>query len=335
MGHEVIHISKKTQALPWNEVIDKVNHIRVNGFSTPKSGLLLKFMDLVYTLRVKKNLPEDFDVIISNTFWSPLVLGNKAVKTCFVDVQRMPKGQMKLYKNALCLRANSNSVVEAIKQELPEKYHYKIAMIPNPLPFVPGDQINQFNKQKIILYTGRIHPEKGLDLLIKAFKNTLPDYKLQIIGPWETSMGGGGKDYLIYLRELAGSTAVEILEPVFDIETLNKYYLNASIFVYPSVAEKGETFGLAPLEAMSWGCVPVVSDLPCFRDFIKNNENGLVFDHRSSNAADALSKLIIALQNDANYRISLADKALEVRKTHSTLTIAQRFTKEFERLLSI
>jgi glycosyltransferase involved in cell wall biosynthesis len=330
MGHEVVHISRKVEYLPDNEVIDGVNYLRIKGFSTPKSGLILKIMDLVYSLRVRKRLPADFDIIVSNTFWAPLVLRKKAIESCMVDVQRMPKGQMKLYKDVRCLRANSNSVVEAIKNELPLAYHNKISMVPNPLPFIPKYEIDFSKKEKIILYTGRIHPEKGLDLLIQAYKQTSKNYKLQIIGPWKISMGGGGKSYLESLKVLAEDAPIEFSEPIFDIEKLNNYYNRASIFIYPSLAEKGETFGLAPLEAMSWGCVPIVSDLLCFKDFIKDGENGLVFDHRSKNAVNQIVNHVHLLGDDLEYSSKLANKAINVRETHSISNIAGLFIKEFE-----
>ncbi len=335
MGHEVIHISRKIDGLPNNEIIDGVNHVRITGFNTPKSGLILKFMDLIYTVRVRKLLSTDFDIVVSNTFWSPLILQKKVVSSCVVDVQRMPKGQMKLYKKALCLRANSNSVAEAIKDELPMAYHNKISMIPNPLPFTPKSDVDFSKKEKIILYTGRIHPEKGLHLLIEAYKKTTQNYRLQIIGPWKTSMGGGGEDYLQSLKILAAETSIEFLEPIFDIEKLNEHYLRASIFVYPSLAEKGETFGLAPLEAMSWGCVPIVSDLLCFKDFIKNDENGLVFNHRSETAADQIAEYIGTLEHDFTYFTKLATKATDVRESHSVSNIATLFIKGFEQMLSV
>jgi glycosyltransferase involved in cell wall biosynthesis len=46
------------------------------------------------------------------------------------------------------------------------------------------------------------------------------------------------------------------------------------MFVYPCLAEQGETFGLAPLEAVACGAVPIVSDLSCFGDFITPGVNG-------------------------------------------------------------
>ena len=56
----------------------------------------------------------------------------------------------------------------------------------------------------------------------------------------------------------------------------------AQLFIYPSQAKYGETFGLAVLEAMSCGCVPIVSSLPCFQDFIRSGIEGIILDANHS-----------------------------------------------------
>lgn len=333
-GHEVTQISRHFNGLPALEVIDGVQHIRVKGFDTPKSGLVLKALDMFYTIRARNVFLDDFDIVISNTFWAPILLPAKAKKVCVVDVARMPKGQMRLYKQVACLRANSTAVVDAIQREVPVSIHNKIKMIPNPLPFIPLEEVNYSHKKPIVLYVGRIHPEKGLDLLIKAYKQTSQTYKLQLVGPWEVALGGGGEAYLNSLKQIAGNASVEFTGPIFDIELLNIFYKEASIFVYPSVAEKGETFGLSPLEAMAWGCVPIVSNLSCFQDFIIQGENGLIFDHRAQNAAQRLAKHITHLQQDELSRNRLAANALNVRQTHSIQHIADLFLEEFEHIVN-
>ena len=160
----------------------------------------------------------------------------------------MPRGQCRFYAQASRLRANSTPVAEAIRRELPATQYRRISMIPNPLPFDPPTSIDVKSKKKEILYCGRVHPEKGLDLLIKAASGLPPDWQVRIIGPWETSQGGGGKEFLDKLRMLAQGRPVTLHGPEFNMERLAEHYREAAIFVYPSVAEKGETFGLARFE---------------------------------------------------------------------------------------
>ena len=331
-GHEVVQVSRSFPGMKNEEWIDGVLHKRIKGYSTPSSGLTLKFLDLLYTTRARKVIPNDSDIIVTNTFWAPIVLPPKLKKRCVVDVARIPKGQMKFYKRSLILRANSTFVEKAIKKELSPVNYSQVKMIPNPLPF--ADLVNASSEQKknVVLYTGRIHPEKGLEILLKAFHG-FTGWQLKIVGPWEVSAGGGGLQYLNALKNMARGD-VEFTGPVFDTNELNAIYREASIFVYPSVAEKGETFGLAPLEAMALGCVPIVSNLECFRDFITHDKNGLVFDHRDPDAVALLRSAILQLQMNDVLRSNLAAEAMRVRESHSSMNISLSFISEFKKSLN-
>jgi glycosyltransferase involved in cell wall biosynthesis len=332
-GHQVVQVSRMYGDMPTEEWLDGVLHKRVQGYTASASGLRLKLMDLLYTLRAKSAIPSDSDVVVTNTFWAPIMLPMHLRRRCIPDVQRVPKGQMRYYTQAARLRANSTPVVEAICRELPTDQHQRVVMIPNPLPFANPPTPDLTAKKPVLLYAGRVHPEKGLELAIKAFKGIKTNWKLRIVGPSETSAGGGGAAYLASLKELAGTADIEFTGPVYDMELLSSYYAEAAVFVYPSVAEQGETFGLAPLEAMAWGCVPVVSNLACFHDFITHERNGMIFDHRQADAVGLLEKAIMQLQQDEKFRTQLATKALEVRQTHATAVIASDFLQEFERVV--
>ena len=73
-----------------------------------------------------------------------------------------------------------------------------------------------------------------------------------------------------------GSNQIALCEPIFDRSKLKEVMMRASYFVYPSMAKRGETFGLSVLEAMSCGCVPVVSSW-MLEDFINHEVEGFVF----------------------------------------------------------
>ena len=334
VGHEVNYISKSYKGFLNDENGEGIKHSRVKGYQVPSSGIVHKILDLFYSLRAAQKIPNNTDIIISNTFWLPLILSPNQKKKCMIDVGRMPKGQMKYYTKNARLRANSSPVAKAIKAEINAKHFDKVIMIPNPLPFLNKNTIDFSKKEKIILYTGRIHPEKGLDILIQSFANLdLIEWQLMIVGPHSIETGGGGDAYLQQLKQQARSANVTFLKPIFDIDKLSEIYLKASVFVYPSVAEQGETFGVSPLEAMSYGCATIVSDLECFKDFLIHNKNGLCFDHRSKKRIEILSQYINDLINNPMWMQDLARAGLVVNTSHSTEILAIEFLNEFKNMI--
>jgi glycosyltransferase involved in cell wall biosynthesis len=334
LGHDVCQISRSFQGFPKEELVEGVRHIRVAGYDQPSRLAWLKLLDAFYTIRACYALPVASEVVVTNTFWAPLLVPRRYGRLIYADIARTPRGQCRFYRAAGRLRANSSPVAVAIRSELPSSQHYRVSLIPNPLPFV-GPVGNPLPaKRPILLYCGRVHPEKGLELLLNAVSDLPAEWEVRVVGPWETAQGGGGSRYLRQLQSLPAGKRVKFVWPIFDPEELAAHYRDAALFCYPSVAEKGETFGLAPLEAMAWGCVPVVSDLECFKDFISDQSNGRVFDHRVRNAPAQLQKILQELTADPFQRQRLAEQALLVRHSHAPAQIAQMFLADFESALA-
>ena len=86
----------------------------------------------------------------------------------------------------------------------------------------------------------------------------MENWNLKIKGPWQEREGGAGSSYLHQVEQAIkdAGAKIDLEEPSFDQNELIEELQSARIFAYPSLAEKGETFGLAVLEAMSCGCVP-------------------------------------------------------------------------------
>ena len=335
-GHEVLQISRAVPQFPSEEIIAGVSHRRVRGFNTPRSLIWLKMLDLIYSVRVKSILPEA-DIVVTNTFWLPLLLSDARQGRLYVQIARYPKGQTRFYGKAARLQAPSQVVADAIAAEAP-KLAARVAVVPNPV----ADSLSQHapapiaSREKIILFVGRIHPEKGIDLLIDAFAgaaNTVfQDWKLVVIGPAQSKFGGGGEQYLEDLKRRARDAAVVFRGPVFDPIALEEEYRSARVFVYPSLAERGESFGLAPLEAMSQGCAALVSDLACFRDFISDNETGFVFNHRAARPAAALREQLERVISDPTLLASVADAGYRKSADYSVARVADLFLKDFAAL---
>ena len=334
-GHEVVTVSRKMPELLREETIDSVKHLRVDGFDTPRSLVWLKCLDLIYSLRTMSILP-DADIIVTNTFWLPILLRNSKHGRVYVQVARYPKGQMRFYGKAARLQAPSQAVARAIAAEAP-RLAQKVSVVPNPVPesksSSPPPAIS--DRHKIILFVGRVHPEKGVHVLVDAFASgaraAFADWKLMIVGPTQTKLGGGGEAYSASLQRAAAKAEgrISFAGPIFDATELASMFRNARLFIYPSLAERGESFGLAPLEAMAHGCGVLVSNLDCFRDFIRDGETGFVFDHQTQPIVEALRDRIDNVISDETLLARVAAAGYEKSAGYSTGRVAEQFLKDF------
>jgi len=337
-GHEVVQGSRAVPQFPREETIAGVRHRRVSGFDAPRSLVWLKFLDLLYSIRTISILPKA-DVIVTNTFWLPFLLRNSKRGRVYVHVARYPKGQTRFYGNAARLQAPSHAVARAIADEAP-KLAGKIRVIPYP---APGSTIDRAvlptgQREKIILFVGRVHPEKGVQLLVEAFasgaRTVFADWKLMLVGPTDKKHGGGGASYLVDLKRFAANAGDKIIfrGPIFEQTELEQTLRAARIFVYPSLAERGESFGLAPLEAMAQGCAVFVSDLACFRDFIRDGETGFIFNHRALNPAESLRARIENVIVDPTLLSTVADAGYRKSAEYSLASVADQFLEDFNSL---
>src|SRR4051812_43124446 len=117
-GHHVVQISRTFDKFPEREEIASVEHVRVGGFETPRSLWRLKLLDFFYSLGVGRVLPPA-DILVTNTFWLPVLVRSERYGKLYVHVARMPKGQMRFYRRAARLQALSSAVSEAIAAEAP------------------------------------------------------------------------------------------------------------------------------------------------------------------------------------------------------------------------
>jgi len=337
-NHDVTIISRALPQFARYEIVDGVRHIRVRGFDTPRSLLWLKILDLFYSVRVRRVLPAA-DILVTNTFWLPLLVRDSSPGKIYVHVGRYPKGQMRLYGRAARLQAPSSDVADAVKHEAPSAAQ-KVTAIPYPRPQIISAEapLPLETRAKIVLYVGRVHPEKGVHSLVEAFtrlrRSNFADWKLIIVGSTDSKEGGGGEDYFRQLQQSAAVARDRIVlrGPIFDAAALEEEFRAARIFAYPSLAAHGETFGLAPLEAMTHGCAVLTSDLRCFRDFILPNETGFVFERGAPDPADSL---VVAFRDALSDPIRLEQiaRAGQLKSEEfSRARVADKFLADFESL---
>lgn len=336
-GHQVVQISRAHPELPATEEIEGVQQRRVRGHAQPRSIVWLKWLDLLYSLRVRRILPPA-DILVTNTFWLPLLVRRKDRGLVYVHVQRGPKGQMRWYAHVARLLAVSHAIADEIVAEAPQ-LRSKVRVIPNALPF-PIDYSLSANREPTILFVGRVHPEKGLELFLRALSHLpaemLSAWQVKIVGPHETHLGGGGEAFLRKMQDLGKRTGarVEWRGSIFDAAELAGEYRSSLVFAYPSVAETGEALPVAPLEAMAHGCAPIVSNLSCFRDYIADGVTGFVFDHRGPEPEKILAHRLTDVLSLGRDRIGQIGAAARAKAAEFDVAkVAQRYLDDFASLL--
>lgn len=310
--------------------------MRMQGYKGSGSVYWEIIKDFFYSLRFWFKLKKT-DIVILNTFWSPFFARffKRKFKKVIYGVHRFPKGQFFLYRNVDEFICVSTVVARAVKERFPYLALH-VSCINNPIKSEVFNDNGRLDPDGnyTILYAGRIHPEKGIDILVSAFHSLKEDgyaCRLVLVGAVDQTKGGGGKEYIMQLREL--DKEIEFIPPIYEPEKLAIVMKRADCFAYPSVAAQGEACPVAPLEAMACGLPTVVSDLECFLDYGRPEENILVFK-RGKDAANELAVQIRRLMTDPVLADSLGRKAAETAKQFSTDRIAAQYQQHFVRLLN-
>lgn len=113
----------------------------------------------------------------------------------------------------------------------------------------------EVGNRRLVLFLGRLHPKKGLDILAEAFGSLAQardDLHLVIAGP-DDGARGATEDRLAELGARDRVTFTGMLRGEDKLAALSA----ADVFVLPS---RSENFGIAVVEAMACGVPVVVSD---------------------------------------------------------------------------
>ena len=165
--------------------------------------------------------------------------------------------------------------------------------------------------QKVVLFVGRVTPEKGVHVLIRAMKQVLarvPEAVLVVIGPvapnppsprvYGSSSGPEVEferqklGYWQHLHSLAApfGDRVRFLSRLPHGE-LGPWYEAAEVFVHPALWQ--EPFGMILTEAMAFSCPIVSTESGGIPEIVLHRKTGLLVERGDSNAlADAITELL-------------------------------------------
>lgn len=180
--------------------------------------------------------------------------------------------------------------------------------------------------EKLLLFVGRVTPIKGIDYLLKAFKDILKirkDVRLMIIG--ESS-----EEDLRYYQSLTYPFYSKISFNGFvSKEKLADIYSITDLGIVSSIHEE---FGYVAIEMLMHGIPIIANKTTGLKDIIQDGINGSCFQIQKNDESASISELtakIIDLLDDPEKRIRYIQKGREYFCRKYDLSVFSQYIKDF------
>ena len=280
----------------WNKVGKaKVCYIKPRGFSFNVIKKLAKGKDSIYltsfyddygykTLMLKRlGVIKQPVALASMGVFSESALSQKSIKKkAFIALCKA----LRLFKN---IEWSVTSELEAkdLKKAIDNNVSYTIAE-DLPRSTIPGRVHKDHDKIRIV-FLSRICEHKGLDIGISAIKGMKHECVFDIFGPIQEP------DYWEKCRKMLVNSDVE-WHYGGDVpsEKVQQVLSQEDILILPS---KSENYGHVIFEALSVGCIPVISDTTPWVD-LAEKKAGIIAKRNSSDFTKALDLLSGITQNE-------------------------------------
>lgn len=201
-----------------------------------------------------------------------------------------------------------------LKQEFNPK---QVFVLPNCIDLREASEFErkEYAETMHILFLGRIEPNKGIDDIFSSFvklKAEINNFVLHFAGKEQgvfhyvdkfTELLG---DKFVYEGVVSGGQKVKLLE-VCDVFLLPSYY---------------EGLPMSLLECMSYGMVPITTNVGSISDFVEDGRTGLFVEKR---APETITTAIKLLYGDCELRKRLSTGAR--KKIFSTLNVESYIAK--------
>lgn len=249
----------------------------------------------------------------------------------------------------------SDKIIATCPPEKRDLLHYYDFSLENKIKIIPcGVNLKRFRKinfenarnyinfpekDKIIIYIGRIDWRKGIETIIRAFPLVLKklskfekDLKTIIIGGKIGKRGDmADKQEIKRLKNISQELGIE-KKVLFlgrrDQEKLRYYYSSSDIFITPPYYEP---FGMTALEAMRCGIPIIASNIGGLSYIIQNRKTGLFFppgNHR------ILAKKIVELFINKKLRNKLTKNAEKmIKENYSWENVSSEIVNLYQELL--
>lgn len=209
----------------------------------------------------------------------------------------------------------------------------QIVNIPGGVDTKQYRPLQDMQRENTVLFVGRLKPHKGVDVLLKAFKEWESEgFRLRLIGR------KGDEDYMRLLHELAVGLPVEFIHDASDA-AVREAYRSASVVVLPSVGTDcygryssiAELMGFTLLEAQASGTPVVCSTAGGMKEFVVDGKTGRIVAEGDLEAlAAALGEVLSWWRIRAN---TLESTCREHADSFSWDTVVEKHLSLYERIL--
>lgn len=189
-----------------------------------------------------------------------------------------------------------------------------------------GHYRNMASEPVRVLCVGKLaQPRKRQDALIEAMDGLWDRATLTLVGATDRDISGMDEAHWKALRRAARRNPAITIKSDISFADMPGIFARHHVCVLPS---ERETLGVAPVEAMAYGTIPVISEGAGSAGYIISGENGfrVNMDHSGE-----LSDTLVELVEDAELRRRLSQGA---RRTAETDLSPQTFVERIEQLLA-
>ena len=176
----------------------------------------------------------------------------------------------------------------------------------------------------IVLYVGRVDPEKSLDILVNAFTevhNNIPEAQLVIVGD------GTARPTLEKIAEESGTTEnVHFLGRIVG-DDLPQIYRTGTVF---AITSKTETQSIVLLEAMATGLPCVAVRAGAIPELVKTSRNGYLCE---PDDPDIVAKCIVNILSKDERRERMSAESLKIVRKHDISHTLTRMEEIYNKVL--
>lgn len=183
------------------------------------------------------------------------------------------------------------------------------------------EKLGLTEEQYVCLLVARNPMRKGLPTVMKALASLPSEVRVLVVGA-----NAASREYLAKAPE----SLRERVRLVSETSDVGGYYQAADAYVHPTL---NDSFGMAPLEAMSYGLPVILSPMPwCgFAQYVRDGEDALVLSHPEN--APELAQCIERLRTDPDLRVNLVARAQRLLDMHAWPQVARQYLELYQVVL--